>query len=79
MGTRENHLSEAVLTEAVLMCTHNLCFEQKQEKNNNFLMKFFYIYSRKKSTYIAWAIFRNGCGHSGARTKLINGFSTKPN
>ena len=40
MGTRENHLSEAVLTEAVLMCTHNLCFEQKQEKVNNFLMKF---------------------------------------
>ena len=30
MGTRQNRLSEAVLT-----CTHNLCFEQKYEKSKN--------------------------------------------
>ena len=32
MGTRLNRLDEAVLTS-----THNLCFEQKYEKYQNFL------------------------------------------
>ena len=46
-GTRENRLAEAVLTS-----THNLCFEQKYEKYQNFLSvnshifggKIFYIF-----------------------------------
>ena len=36
MGTRKNHLVEAVLTS-----THNLCFEQKFEKYQNFLSENF--------------------------------------
>ena len=36
MGTRSNRVAEAVLTG-----THNLCFEQKCEKYQNFLSDFF--------------------------------------
>ena len=36
MGTRKNRLGEAVLTS-----THNLCFEQKYEKYQNFYLKIF--------------------------------------
>ena len=36
MGTRYNRLAEAVLTS-----THNLCFEQKYEKYQNFYLKMF--------------------------------------
>ena len=36
-------LQNALITEAVLMCTHNLCFEQKYEK---------YIKKKKKSSKI---------------------------
>ena len=35
MGTHKNHLAKAVLTS-----THNLCFEQKYEKYQNFLSNF---------------------------------------
>ena len=34
-------LTEAVLTEAVLTSIHNLCFEQKYEKYQNFYLKIF--------------------------------------
>ena len=34
--------------EAVLTCTHNLCFEQKQENINFFPVKFF-IFTTKKN------------------------------
>ena len=53
MGTRTNRLNEAVLT-----CTHNLCFEQKSEKVKNSTENC-HFYSREKSLYIAWACFRN--------------------
>ena len=36
VGTRKNRLGEAVLTS-----THNLCFEQKYEKYQNFYLKTF--------------------------------------
>ena len=49
MGTRENRLGEAVPT-----CTHNLCFEQKYEKYQNFSTKFFNFLQLKKNQYIAW-------------------------
>ena len=35
MGTRQNRLNEAFLIEAVLACTHNICFEQKYENSQN--------------------------------------------
>ena len=41
------------------MCTHNLCFEQKQEKCQNFSTKNFQFFKAKKSLLIAWASFRN--------------------
>ena len=44
MGTRWNRLAEAVLT-----CTHNLCFEQTCHKKNSkhFLLTFFIFYNLK--------------------------------
>ena len=36
MGTRQNRLADAILTS-----THNLCFEQKYEKYQNFLSENF--------------------------------------
>ena len=54
MGTRENRLSEAVLT-----CNHNQCFEQKKEKYNIFSSENYDFYSLEKSQCIAWACFRN--------------------
>ena len=49
MGTHKN-----LLCEAVLMCTHNLCFEKKKK----ILMKFSFL-QLKKSLYIAWECFCN--------------------
>ena len=57
MGTRLNRL-----TEAVLRCTHNICFEQKYEKDKIFQLKIVIFFSREKSLYIAWTCFRNGDG-----------------
>ena len=54
MGTRENRLIEAVLT-----CTHNQCFEQRQENHHNFSSANYLFYSREKLQYITWACFRN--------------------
>ena len=54
MGTRYNRLNEAVLT-----CTHNICFEQKYENSKKNQLKIAIFYSREKLLYIAWACFRN--------------------
>ena len=47
--------------EAVLTCTHNLCFEQKYEKSKKKINRNYYFYSREKSLpmYVARACFRN--------------------
>ena len=47
MGTRQNRLAEAVLTS-----THNLCFEQKYEKYQNF-----YVLVVKFSIYLNRRVF----------------------
>ena len=47
------------LGEAVLTCTHNLCFEQKLEKYQNFSTENFQFLKLKKSLYIACACFRD--------------------
>ena len=47
--------------EAVLTCTHNVCFEQKikkKKKKKNYQLKIS-ILKLKKSLFIAWASFRN--------------------
>ena len=44
---------------SVLTCTHTLCFEQNQEKYQNFSAENFQFLKLKKSLYIAWATFRN--------------------
>ena len=49
MGTRE----------AVLTCTHNLCFEQKYENSQKISTENFHFYSREISLYIAWECLRN--------------------
>ena len=55
VGTRKNRLSEAVLT-----CTHNQCFEPKNEIYNIFSSENYRFYSREILQYIAQASFRNG-------------------
>ena len=47
------------LGEAVLMCTHSLCFEQKQQKYQNFSSENVKSLKLKNSLYMAWASFRN--------------------
>ena len=42
----------------VKTCTHNLCFEQKQEKYQNFSAEYFQFF-QLKNAYIAWASFRD--------------------
>ena len=55
-------------TEAVLKCTHDLCFEQKYEKSKKKKkLKIVIFFSREKSLYIVWACFRNG--ENETRTK----------
>ena len=48
-----------VLTEAVLMCTHNLYFEQKIEKYHNFSSENYHFYSHKILQFSTWACSRN--------------------
>ena len=43
--------------EAVLTCTHNLCFEQKYENNKKNSTENFH--SREKLLYVAWGCFCN--------------------
>ena len=52
MGTRYNRLGEAVLTS-----THNLCFEQKLEKYQNFLSENFSILVVNFSIYLNRRVF----------------------
>ena len=47
------------MAEAVLTCTHNLCFEQKQEKYQTFSSKDLQFLQLRKNLYITWACFRN--------------------
>ena len=39
--------------------THNVCFERKYLRNQNFLLIFLQFLQLKKNLYIAWACFRN--------------------
>ena len=55
MGTRLNHLAEAVLTS-----THNLCFEQKYEKYQTLLSDFFSVFCDEILYIFEKACFRNG-------------------
>ena len=52
MGTCYNRLDEAVLTS-----THNLCFEQKYEKYQNFLSENFRFLVVKFSVYLNRRVF----------------------
>ena len=42
-----------------IMGTHNLCFEQKEEKYQIFSIEIYHFYSRKILQYIVWACCRN--------------------
>ena len=44
MGTRKNHLAEAVLT-----CTHNVCFKKDFRNIKNLPMKFLIFTAEKKN------------------------------
>ena len=48
-----------LVTEAVLTCTHNLCFEQKQEKNQKISSKNYHFYSCEILQNIARTCLRN--------------------
>ena len=52
MGTRSNRPGEAFLTS-----THNLCFEQKYEKYQNFYLKTFSFLVVKFSIYLNMRVF----------------------
>ena len=52
MGTRSNRLAEAVL-----ISTHNLCFEQKYEKYQSFLSENFQFLEMKISIYLNRRVF----------------------
>ena len=53
MGTQQNRFVEVVLTS-----THNLCFEKKYEKYQNFYLKIC-IFRGKIFSIFEWACFRN--------------------
>ena len=57
-----------------LVCTHNLCFEQKIRKiSNNFYRKFsFFFYKFKNLCILAWAYFRNGLLFFSLLALLVN-------
>ena len=52
MGTRLNRLNEAVQTS-----NHNICFEQKYEKFQNFYLKKFHFLDVKFSIYLNRRVF----------------------
>ena len=56
--------------EEVRTCTHNLCFEQKQEKYQIFSTENFQFLQFKKKWYITWACFGNGSTDQNARWTL---------
>ena len=45
--------------EAVLTCTHNLCFGAKIRKISKFFCRKFSSFKLKQSLFITWASFRN--------------------
>ena len=59
----------------------SLCFEQKQEKYQNFSVENFQFLELKKSLFIAWASFRNGdfsYGHSDLIHVCLSRLMGKP-
>ena len=46
------------LNEAVLTCTHNICFEQKYENTRKISTENCHFYSSEKSLYVALVGFR---------------------
>ena len=50
--------------EAVLTSTHNLCFEQKYEKNQNFLSENFHFLVIKFSVYLFRLVFAMVIGNT---------------
>ena len=44
--------------EAVLTCTHNICFEQKYEISKNKSTKKCHFYSREKSQFIIYKVVK---------------------
>ena len=46
-----------LVSEAVLRCTHDLCFEQKYENSQKLSNENCHFYSREKSLYVAWVFF----------------------
>ena len=67
MGTRYNRL-----TEAVLMCTHNLCFELKSEKVKRNLMKNVIFTAVKYCCIQGLSIERPCCILHGRRSNEIH-------
>ena len=59
MGTCQNCLFKAVLTS-----THNVCFEQKYEKYQNFLSEIFQFLVVKFSVYLNRHVFVMICNKS---------------
>ena len=59
LGFTGVYISFLLLDEAVLTSTHNLCFEQKYEKYQNFLSENFPIYGGKIFSILEPACFRN--------------------
>ena len=52
VGTRKNRIGEVILTN-----THDLCFEQKYEKDQNFYLKSFHLFGVKYSIYLNRRVF----------------------
>ena len=63
--------NDVFLTEAVITCTHNLCFEQKYGNSQKKSNENCHFYTREKSLHVAWACFRNVCQRSVNMTCLL--------
>ena len=74
-STRKNRLAEAVLTS-----THNLCFEQKYEKYQNFYLKIFSFLMVKFSLYLNRLVFVMNVnpGESGHNDPTLQDFLSLP-
>ena len=71
VGTRKNHLGDAVLT-----CTHNQCFELTFQKYQNFSDEIFN--AEKNLLFIVWACFHNGTGTGVPKSHPINPGRKRP-
>ena len=60
------------LVEAVLTSTHNLCFEQKYEKHQNFLSENFHFLVVKFLVYLNRRVFVMHSGHMMFIPRRIN-------